>query len=65
MKALRSYVKSKLFRSIMRMVLLALIPTVALGGYAYFQAKQSAQWNAEQTVQRQLAYAAQAIDKRL
>lgn len=65
MKALRSYVRSKLFRSIMRMVLLALIPTVALGGYACFQAQKSAQWNTEQTVQNQLAYAAQAIDKRL
>ncbi len=65
MKALREWPRNKLFQSIARMVLLVLIPTVALGGYTYWQTSQTAWRNAEQTVMRQLTYAVRAVDKRL
>ncbi len=65
MKALREWIRNKLFQSIARMVLLVLIPAVALGGYTYWQASQTAWRNAEQTVMRQLTYAVRAVDKRL
>jgi|GEM_PF-6971813 len=65
MKILRHFWQDKLYQSIIRLILLVLVPAVALGGYTYMQARQSALYNTEQIIERQLTYAVQRIDKQL
>ena len=54
-----------LYGQIMRLFLLVLLPAMALGIYSYFHAQRTAIENARQTIQRQIAAAAEELDKRL
>ncbi len=55
----------KLYRHIMLLFLIVLIPAMLLGVYSYTHAVQTALKNAQQTLDRQMAFAVQEIDKRL
>lgn len=65
MRAKEFVSRNMLFFSIVRMMLLVLIPTIALGGYTYFQARKSMQHNAETGIQRQLNTAVAEIETHL
>lgn len=57
--------RDKLYINITRLFLIVLIPNVVLGAYSYLHAQRTAFDNATQTVNRQISYAVEEIDKRL